>query len=360
MRRDADKTNSNKLRTLYHVNILILCGITLAALGVAIFLFIRLQTVTTALTDQTATQSDEGEDSNIDDAVARAERNARSDERRQILLEIQSSYESGNSTTTTLRNLFPEDIIVSNGGRYYFYPVQTEISPNRIDSSDLEIDSNGLVNYIGVDDSVTLHQGMDVSSVNGTIDWEKVAEEPYTFVMIRAGYKNAEGEITEDTEFDRNFDGAISNGLEVGCYIDLEVDDEAEAAADAAFILNQLTATGGQMGMPIAIRLEVPEESSEYNSRTMEEWTECVKAFCEQIENAGYTPMIYGNIAAFQLLLNLKEVEKYERWVADYSGELYFPYEYAMWQHSITGEVSGIGGNVALNVYVDYGEQAAE
>ncbi len=353
MRREPDKTNPNKLRAVYYVNLIMLCIVTVIALAAAIFLFVRLETLNIQMEEMRSSQANAEDDTSMEDAIARAQRAARGDERRQILLQIQSAYESGYSTTMTLRSLFPDDIVVYSGGRYFFYPVQSELASNVIASGDLVFDENNTVSYAGENENLVVHQGIDVSSSNGVIDWAKVAEESYTFAMLRIGYKNSDGKFTEDPQFENNLRGSITNGLKVGCYVDLKVDDEKEAVSDASFIVERLSNSNAQIEMPVAIRLEVPDEASAYNARTHEEWTACVLSFCKTIEKAGYKPMIYGNIAAFQLLLNLDELEAYEKWIADYSGELYFPYHFDIWQYSISGSVGGVNGTTALNVYVE-------
>ena len=46
---------------------------------------------------------------------------------------------------------------------------------------------NGFMNYSGED--IELIHGIDVSSHQGEIDWQRVANTPVEFAMIRAGYR---------------------------------------------------------------------------------------------------------------------------------------------------------------------------
>ena len=39
-----------------------------------------------------------------------------------------------------------------------------------------------------------------------------------------------------------------------------------------------------------------------------------------------------------------------QKWYANYGTELYFPYEYAIWQYTDKGRVDGIDGNVDMNI----------
>ena len=89
---------------------------------------------------------------------------------------------------------------------------------------------------------------------------------------------------------------------------------------------------------------------------TKEEYTENCVAFCETIKAAGYTPMIYGNLKTFMIMLDMHRVEEYEKWFAYYNTEVYFPYEFSIWQYTSEGTVEGIKGDVDLNISMkDYG-----
>ena len=56
-------------------------------------------------------------------------------------------------------------------------------------------------------------KGIDVSAHNGVVDYKKVADAGYEFVIIRAGCG-----MRPDTHYKANLNGALSAGLKVGCY----------------------------------------------------------------------------------------------------------------------------------------------
>ena len=61
-------------------------------------------------------------------------------------------------------------------------------------------------------------QGIDVSSHNGDIDWETVAQNT-DFVIIRVGYRGyGTGKITADSKFEQNIKGATDAGIRTGVY----------------------------------------------------------------------------------------------------------------------------------------------
>ena len=40
----------------------------------------------------------------------------------------------------------------------------------------------------------------------------------------------------------------------------------------------------------------------------------------------------------------------FEKWFATYNSDFYFPYDYTVWQYTDEGSVSGIDGNVDLDL----------
>ena len=97
--REPEKSNPNHRRVFYFLNILLLCLITVASLAMAVVLFVRLERL----------RSEKQEEGSLytDSQIEKIRYGAAQSERNRILLEIQSSFESGNSTISMLRNLFP-------------------------------------------------------------------------------------------------------------------------------------------------------------------------------------------------------------------------------------------------------------
>ena len=251
-----------------------------------------------------------------------------------------------------LRNLFPGDLVVMWEGRYYFYPVDRNLQTNPFSETDFAQGENGGMDYIGENAGVSVNRGVDVSALNGEIDWAKVAEEQIAFAMIRAAVRNTDGELAQDERFQENMSGAKSVGLRIGCYVDLDADSEKAAEEIADFVLSNLSMSQQEMGAPVAVRVQIPDHTSSLSGQTREEWTQGVRAFCAKIKKAGYEPVIYANTAAFHMLLNMAELEEYDKWIADYGDYLYFPYKFKCWQYSLKGTVNGIEGDVALDLSV--------
>lgn len=63
---------------------------------------------------------------------------------------------------------------------------------------------------------MTLAMGVDVSKYQGVVDWSKLKEYGYTFVIIRGGYGMCESQI--DPYFKRNITEAVAQGFNIGVY----------------------------------------------------------------------------------------------------------------------------------------------
>ena len=86
------------------------------------------------------------------------------------------------------------------------------------------------------------------------------------------------------------------------------------------------------------------------NQLDAQERTRLVKLFCDTVEAAGYRTMIYHNLEMGALMLDLEQLEEYDKWFAFYKSELYYPYAYKIWQYSDKGSVQGIKGAVDMNI----------
>ena len=84
---------------------------------------------------------------------------------------------------------------------------------------------------------------------------------------------------------------------------------------------------------------------------TGEQFTANTIAFCEKIKEAGYQPMIYSNMVWESELFDLKQLEDYPIWYADYEPVPQTPYHFQMWQYTEKGTVDGITGIVDRNVW---------
>jgi len=190
--------------------------------------------------------------------------------------------------------------------------------------------------------------GIDVSTFQGTIDWDKVKTEKLDFAMIRIGYRgSSEGTIQADDMYKTNLKGAKSAGLKVGVYFFSQANTTDEAVEEAKYVIRHIRGRG--ITYPVVFDMEYME-NDRISNLTDKERTQIADAFCTIIKNNGYTPMIYGNQKWLLRDINLSFLTKYYTWLAHYSDTTNYPYTYKMWQYSDSGKISGIKNHADLDI----------
>lgn len=190
--------------------------------------------------------------------------------------------------------------------------------------------------------------GIDVSSHNGAINWEKVKKAGTDFAILRAGYGKYASQ--KDARFEENYRGCRDIDIPVGVYHYSYAVTAKEAAEEGRVCLDIL---GGR-------RLEYPvyfdiEESAQYALGT-EVCSEMAAAFCDVIEKGGYWAGIYSYKNFLESRLSAQTRKRYAVWLAhtgvtdtDYDGA------FGIWQYSHSGKVNGVTGAVDLDrCYTDY------
>lgn len=288
--------------------------------------------------------------SEVDEMVANARAEGAAEKEGEIKTYIQSEAESNNpSFATVLRKMYPESIVYSGDGRFYFEPIDDSFPKNTYARENYVTEENGFRYYDENGERKTT-LCIDVSSHQGSIDWPKVASSGVSAAMIRAGYRGyGSGKMVEDEKVHANIAGARANNIEAGIYYFSQAINEAEVDEEVAALLDIAREDG--VNGPIAIDVEkLDAETARGNALSAEERTRLTIYFCEQVKQAGYEPMIYGNAYSLFHMLNYSEIRQYKIWYAFYSDFNYFPYSCYMWQYSSNGSIPGISGAVDLNV----------
>ncbi len=345
---------------LYLMNMIVLCCVTILSLAAAGIFLLRARDAaaqSTSLQSELDAVKGSAKTLYTEDEVSARESQARdagaTAEKRKILMQIQSSMESGGSTASMLRSLFSEDIVVVNGGKYYFYPILNAVKRNSFQQDDFSLTDDGRLQYIG-SDKVTLQSGVNVSEENGDIDWQLVSEDDVSFAVICAGGRKSddsgESRVFEDQNLEDNINGASKAGLHVGVYYILDLSKKDEVQEEAEDLVQRLDAYQSKISYPVALWVNAPSEEDRQAHQSRADWTDYVISFCDVLEDAGYEPMIYGNLASFVMMLNIENLEHYDKWISNTGAGLYFPYRFSMWQYSSAGTVHGISTEVGLDV----------
>lgn len=199
--------------------------------------------------------------------------------------------------------------------------------------------------------------GIDVSKYNGNIDWNAVKNSGVSYVIIRVGYRGyTQGSLVDDSKFAANIKGATAAGLKVGVYFFSQAVDQVEAVEEASMVLERIK--GYTISYPIFLDVEYSgssgnkgrADSLDKNTRTA-----VCKAFCETIKNAGYTAGVYANKTWLNDKIDASALSSYKIWLAQYAATPTYKGRYDLWQYKSTGRVSGISGNVDMNIsYLGY------
>ena len=195
--------------------------------------------------------------------------------------------------------------------------------------------------------------GIDVSEWQGNIDWAKVKDAGIRYAMIRLGYRGStNGLMNEDEKLRQNYEGAKENGISVGFYFFSQAISVEEAVEEAEFVLERIK--DWQVRMPIVYDWEYISQTARTANMDARTLTECTKAFCKTIEDAGYEAMVYFNESQSMKQMYLTELMDYRFWLAQYSHTMSYPYRVDMWQYTCEGSVPGITGNVDINLFFEY------
>lgn len=248
-------------------------------------------------------------------------------------------------------------LLVGDLGEQLLIPVRNDLKKHSYDMTKLVKREDGELAYVENGETISI-KGVDVSKYQAEIDWEKVAADGVEYAMIRLGFRGmgTMGTCELDPYFKKNVEGALAAGIEVGVYFFTQATTEEEAREEAAFVIENLR--DYEITWPVVYDTEeiTSYEAARANGLSRAVRTACAKAFLEEIENAGYTPMLYANTRWSIFDLELGELEQYDRWYAYYGSNLYYPYQFTMWQYSASGSVDGITGKADLNIsFVDYG-----
>ncbi len=237
-----------------------------------------------------------------------------------------------------------------DGKTYYFDANGNKVTGDQVIlGAKYSFDSNGVLK------GGTGLFGIDVSTWNGTIDWNQVAKSGVSYAIIRCGYRGTtQGGLIEDNKFATNAKNATAAGIRIGVYFFTQAISEAEAVEEASMCLSMVE--GYKLTYPIFIDVESGSGNARANGLSKESRTAIVKAFCKTISNSGYKAGIYANKNWLTNKLNTSELTGYTIWLAQYaSAPSYTATRYDLWQYSSQGSIKGISGNVDLDLnYLGY------
>ncbi|MBD5540659.1 MAG: hypothetical protein HDR00_05615 [Lachnospiraceae bacterium] len=196
--------------------------------------------------------------------------------------------------------------------------------------------------------------GIDVSVYQKTIDWENVRANGIDFAIIRVGYRGYKyGNISLDSRFKENMDGAIANDIKIGVYFYSQATNQDEMDEEINELLKAIEEYN--IDYPVGIELICKEDYRTYGAFTTEEYVDLINYFCSKIEQSGYTPMIYGSMEWFQQF-PADAFGGYYKWVSSSDSTPDEIDNCVIWQYTnnavgIDGIDDGIKVSINLSVY---------
>ena len=192
-------------------------------------------------------------------------------------------------------------------------------------------------------------KGADLSYANGKVDWEKACCE-LDFAIIRSSFgSEAPGQI--DNQYINNANGCVKNKVPFGTYHFAYFLNEAKASDEADFAIKMADRFKEHVKF---IALDIEEDSVRYARLcgASPDWKKCAAVFLDKVKKAGYVPVIYTNQYWLTRILGVDDMKRYKLWYAA-PGASAPKYDPDIWQYSWTGKVSGINGNVDMDLCYD-------
>ncbi|MEG1847623.1 MAG: glycoside hydrolase family 25 protein [Lachnospiraceae bacterium] len=191
--------------------------------------------------------------------------------------------------------------------------------------------------------------GIDVSKWNKEIEWDKVKKAGVQFAIIRCGYRGSKtGALVEDPYFAKNIEGATEAGIKVGVYFFTQATTAVEAVEEASIAVSLCGKY--KLDYPIFIDTEGAGGNGRADQLDNAMRTEVCQAFCETVQNAGYTGGVYASKNWYRNHLQADALTPHAIWLAEYKEAPTYTGDFHMWQYTSSGSVAGIQGRVDLNL----------
>ena len=187
-------------------------------------------------------------------------------------------------------------------------------------------------------------KGIDVSSWQGDIDWNKVYNDGYEFAVIRSVvYGSRYKPSYIDPLFLQNWQKAKAAGLRVSSYYVHRPDLNAQMQVDN--FLQTIHALENDLPWVFDVELDGGMSPSAITAHL---WR-CLELFEKEHDK----PIIYTGAWFWNPnILRNPEWSQYKLWTASYTVNPFIPSDWAdyyIWQHTNKGQVDGIIGDVDLN-----------
>lgn len=188
-------------------------------------------------------------------------------------------------------------------------------------------------------------KGIDVSTYQGDIDWDKVKKAGIEFAIIRCGY-GSDIASQDDNKFARNVERATRVGIPYGVYLYSYANTDEKLQSEIKHVLRLLKGL-----KPFCVYFDMEDDST--ISLGKPRLTQYGLTFCKAIKDAGYVAGVYANQNWCRNYLDIKKFEDagYSIWCAKFAdSKPSINASFDIWQHTSKGRVDGISGNVDQDI----------
>lgn len=189
--------------------------------------------------------------------------------------------------------------------------------------------------------------GIDVSSYQGKIDWNKVKNGGVDFAILKIIRKN----LNTDNQFWNNWNGCQEVGIPIqGVYNYSYATHVGKAIGDANQVLHVLN------GRKTMVWLDTEDDCQKNLGNKL---IAIIDAYAEIIQGAGLEFGVYTGESFYNSYIKPYGDVKYPLWIARYganNGKMNLKYQPQIggmigWQYTSKGSINGINGNVDMNVW---------
>ncbi len=184
-------------------------------------------------------------------------------------------------------------------------------------------------------------KGIDVSGHNKVTDWQQVADSGIEFVFIKA----TEGASYTNPLFNKQYEGARSAGLKVGCYHFFR--KNRDGAAQARHFLAAI----GKRTIDLPLVVDVEDWD---NDRSVDDaiTRQRLQDMVATLERHGHSVMIYTNGDGYKSYYKPLFKDR-DLWLSSFNEPHKMKgYSHVIQQYSHWGTVEGIKGDVDMNIFV--------
>ena len=198
--------------------------------------------------------------------------------------------------------------------------------------------------------------GIDVSVINGDIDWKSLKEQGIQFAMIKATQGHGLGIATQnlrlftDSRFSENIRTASKEGILCGAYHYFTATSITEAEEEANYFISVLKREKDYVRLWAAVDVEDTDPPRFSGRLSKSQLTACTRRFIERIRAAGYQAMLYTNPNYLTYKFTPSAFEDVDIWLAHYNVNtpMTIP-RLKIWQYTPSGRIDGIAGDADLN-----------